>query len=391
MPGVLAGVLVVELSQQMAAPYICMLLATMGARVVKLEPPHLPTRVQGLFQPQHRALLDRGKESVDVDVTTGLGAEVVHRLAARADVWVEDLLPSAARKLQTDFSSLAAINPRLVYCAVPPFGEGGPLADVPADDVVVAAHSGIYGDQGGDGGPPVFVYLPLPSYGAAFTGCLAVTAALLAREATGQGQKVEVPLLNGAMAVQTGTFVLGPRVRPLGGGGGGSQGRNPVYRLYRCSDGTWFFLACGNSVFWNKLCIALGREELTADPRFLDAPWGIPPEHHGALTEVLQETFLKRPRAHWLQLLGHHDIPCAPVMSRGEFVHHPQVLHTRMVVDVADPLLGPTQQMGMPVLWHGEVVQDPAPAPRPDQHTRAVLHELGFTEAEVAALAVGQR
>lgn len=370
----LEGLLVVDLGKALAPRYAAMLLGDMGARVVHIERGEPPPA--GLWHPLLARLFDRGKESATLALDTPQGREALHGLLARADVLLHDLPQEQALALRLTGPSLAERFPFLIVCRIPSFPWGWPQAHQPADDGVVSAWTGIYGDQGGVGNPPAFVYLPLPSYGAALNGVIAVTAALLARRRSGRGQEVEVSLVDGSLALQTGTIVGGPQVRPMAGGRRSPQGVNPVYRLYEGSDGQWFFLACGNTTFWNKLCIALERPEWTADPLFAHAPWGLPLEAYDILTPLLADLFRQKPRQHWLDLLRRHDIPCAPVQRREDFLQHPQVAHNGIVVTLDDPLLGTTRQMGVPVSLSHTPGKVRGPAPLPGQHTPHILEEV---------------
>ena len=381
MTGILEGVTIIDFSREIAGPYACMLLRSMGARVIKVEPPGgSPERRDPRF-----FLWNRGKEAVTLDLERHEGQEVARKMAARADVVVADWLPARAHSMGLDYEAVSALNPRLIYCSIPPYPGDGPLRETPGDTYSVAASMGVMADQGA-GGPPVFVYLPVASYGAAFTACFAVSSALYVREMEGMGQKVEVSLLHGAVAMQAAQFVSGPGLRSRGGDlRQGIPVGIPVYRLFRAQEG-WFFLACGNNTFWNKLCIALGLEELVEDERFRDAPWGIPPEHYEALSDILEPIFLEKPAGYWIRFLTERDIPCASVQTREDFVHHTQVGVNRMMQAVQDPTLGMTSQPGMPVWMHGAPGEVPGGTSDPGEHTDSVLMEIGYSEAEIVAL-----
>ncbi|MDW8120263.1 MAG: CoA transferase [Chloroflexota bacterium] len=369
----LDGLLVVDMGKALAPRYTALLLGDMGARVVRLERGEPPPA--GLWHPFLARFFDRGKESALVDVHAPAGREVLYGVLGRADVLLHDLSLAEAEALGITGPALTQRFPYLVACRMPPFPWGWPQASQPADDAIVSAWTGIYGDQGGVESPPVCVFLPLPSYGAALQAAIAVTAALLVRQRCGRGQEVEVSLVDGALALQTGTIVAGPRIRPLAGGKRSPQGINPIYRLYAGSDGEWFFLACGNTTFWNKLCIALERMDWAANPALAHAPWGLPPDAYEPLTIALTDIFRQKPRAFWLDLLRRHDIPCAPALTREEFLEHPQVAHNGILLAVEDPLLGATRQMGVPVALSHTPGRVRGPAPLPGQHTAQVRAE----------------
>ncbi len=382
MTSVLDGLSLVDLSTGIAGPYASMLLAEMGADCIKVEPGE-GDQARGL---PGFAVWNRSKRGITADPATDGGREVIQRLAARADIIVESFTPGRARALGLDYDSLSAANPKLIYCAIPPFGEKGPLAEKPADEYVVAAFAGIMAGQGGLGWPPAYVTLPLASYGAAFLTAYGAAAALYTREADGAGQKVEVSLLAGALGMESASFLRSDTIQPIVSSRPMQQGGSPVYRLYECQD-DWMMLACGNQNFWNKLCIALDRFDLAADPRFENAPWAIPElESILALTELLAELFRQQPRAHWLQLLNEADVPCAPVNRREEFMEDAQLLHNRMMVDIDDPALGPTRQMGVAMTLTDNPGAIKGPAPRLGEHTSEVLDDLGYSADAIRRL-----
>jgi len=379
---VLDGLSLIDLSTGIAGPYAAMLLSEMGADCIKVEPRE-GDRARGL---PGFAVLNRSKRGITADLTTDSGREVVKRLVDRADIVVESYSPGQAYHLNLDHDSLAQSNPGLVYCAIPPFGEKGPLAEKPADEYVVAAFAGIMAGQGGYGWPPVYVTFPLAGYGAALMSAYGVAAALYVRETSGVGQKVEVSLLAGALGMDSAGFLRSEIIQPYTTGQPMQQGGAPVYRLYQCQD-DWLMLACGNQNFWNKLCIALDRLDLAADPRFENAPWAIAdPESILALVEIMTETFRQKPRAHWLQLLKEADVPCAAVNRCEEFMENAQVQHNHMVVDIDDPTLGTTRQMGIAMTLTDNPGAIKGPAPRLGEHTSQVLGELDYSDDDIQRL-----
>ena len=381
MSGALQDIRIVDLCRDLAGAYACVLLGDMGAEVIKVEPVDGdPTRSEPTFQ-----LWNRGRRSLALDLQKPEGRAIVERLVGQSDALVETFLASEACGLGLDYETLSALNPRLVYCAMPPFGESGPLADLPADDGVVNAYAGVYADQGGEDQPPMFVHLPIVSYGAAFMAAFAVSSALYTREMDGMGQKVEVAWYAGGVAMQSGSIVTGPNVTYWAKGVRSQQGANPVYRLYECED-DWIFIACGNATFWNKLCIALGIEYLVEDDRFENAPWNIPLEHRDSLSSLIEGRIRTKPRAHWLEHLGAHDVPCAPAETRERFAQHPQLEHNEMLVETDDPVLGRTQQMGVPVKLYETPGRVGAPAPRLGQDTGEIASSLGYSVQQVASL-----
>ncbi|MBI3953158.1 MAG: CoA transferase, partial [Chloroflexi bacterium] len=294
--------------------------------------------------------------------------------------------PGTMEGLGLGYEARARSNPRLVYCSLPPWGERGPLRDAPGSEALVAAYSGLLNGQAPARDGPGVEPLPMVSYGTALLAAYGVSAALYVREQhTGRGQRVLVPLLNGSLAMQSAASVWMQGIVRLGQQVRNPYGAIPVYRLYRCAD-DWVFLGCGNPQFWGKLCIALDRLDLMADPRFEGAPWGMKIEDFPALSAELEPIFRTRTAAEWLRFLEEHDIPCAPVQTREEFADDPQVRHSQMMVTVQDPDAGPVRMMGVPVKLRETPGAVAGPAPRAGQHTKEVLAEAGLTHQEVASL-----
>jgi crotonobetainyl-CoA:carnitine CoA-transferase CaiB-like acyl-CoA transferase len=355
----LDGVVVVEFSSNMAAAYAAMLLAEQGARVVKIEPPCGDT-ARGT---PHFQALNRSKRSIFLDFVTAAGKADAAKLIARADIVITGWTPSRARKIGLDKGAIAAINPRAVALELPPFGNRGPYADSEAGEELVAALGAISGTQWSRSGHPVALTFPAASYATAVMGATGAAAALFAR-GNGTGQAVEVSMLAGAFALQTGGIMRHEKMTSLYHGPQDPLGPIPCYRLFAGSDGRYIFIACGNTTFWNKFALAVERPDLVADPRFEGAPWGVPKENWRTLKEILEAIIVTRPRDEWLSILREADVPCAPVMTREEFMNHPQTRALEMRRELSDPTLGATVQPGIPInllATPGEII-GPAPA-----------------------------
>lgn len=369
----LDGVRVLDLSQGIAGPYAAMLLAEQGADVVKVEPPHGEhgRRIHGFH------VWNRSKRGIVADIEQEAGRGLVRQLVAASDVVVADYPPGQAGRLSLDYATLSRDHPGLVYCWLPPYGNAGPEAHRPPSNDLAAALGGLMAGQPGDHQGPVYLTLPLAAYGAAFLAAGAVAAALLVREKSGRGQQIEVSLLAGALAMETGTAVLPHHFGSLRADlVHSSLGPLPAYRLYRAPDG-WLFIACGHHMFFNRLCLALGRPDLVSDPRFENAPWGIAPqENRDALVEILSHIIASRPRDEWLRIFREHDVPCAPVEERSDFIDSELVRANDMRLELDDPELGPTVQMGLPIELEGTPGRVKGPAPLLGQHSEEVLAEF---------------
>jgi crotonobetainyl-CoA:carnitine CoA-transferase CaiB-like acyl-CoA transferase len=370
--GALDGITVLDGASYLAGPYGAMMLADLGASVIKVE---------SLEGDSFRELpgfygWNRGKRSVAVNLKEPAGREVLQRLVKTADVLIQNMRPGVAERLGMDSAALRALNPRLIYCAMTAFGPDGPYRDRPGYDPVLQAMGGVQHLQG-FGGPPQFVRVAVTDYYTAALGAQAVLAALFVRERTGRGQHVETSLLQGVLALQSGSVVDYPGKPTF-------LRETPTYRLYQAGDGRWFFLACGNQAFWAKLCKAVGRPEMTDDPRF--GSWLLRGDNRDALMPILEAAFATRSREEWLKILSEHDIPCAPVQSLQEFMRDPGVQHMKMTVQYEHPEVGALTLMGQPLRFSETQAPDAGPPPVLGQHTRAVLREVGYTDGDITDL-----
>jgi crotonobetainyl-CoA:carnitine CoA-transferase CaiB-like acyl-CoA transferase len=373
-PPPLDGVKVVDLTSYIAGSYGAMMLADLGASVIKIESPEGDSfrELPGFFG------WNRGKRGICANLKTTEGREIVEKLAAQSDVVMENMRPGVADRLGLGDAQLRKINPRLIYCSVTAFGSTGPYADKPGFDPLLQSLAGHMVIQGGTaGGPPQFIRIAINDYYAAALGAQGVLAALFTRERTGQGQRVETSLLHASLALQSGSVLDYPG-KPV------FARENPTYRLYETGDGEWFFLACGNQSFWGKLTKALGLDHLRDDARF--AGWLLRLEHSNELLPILMDTFKSKPRAAWLEIFAAHDIPAAPILPLTEFMKDPAVLHHGMIQEYDHPDVGSLKLMGQPIKLTPAATRDPGPPPALDQHTDEVLRELGYDVARIKDL-----
>jgi crotonobetainyl-CoA:carnitine CoA-transferase CaiB-like acyl-CoA transferase len=384
----LSGINVLEFHSNLASAYAAMLLAEQGAESVKLEPPGgAPERGTPHFH-----VLNRSKRSIFLDFETAQTRTVIDDLIARADVVITGFTPGRMHALGLDYETLRKKNPRVLALNLPPFGSKGPEAEFEANDDLVAARAGITGSQWARSGNPVALVFPAASYSAGVMGASAVTAALIAREHSGEGQALEVSMLAGALSLQTGGVLKHEKMTTMYHGAQDPLGPIPCYRLFEAADHQYLFIACGNATFWGKFVIAIERPELVSDPRFENAPWGIPSEHWQTLKDILEPVIRTKPRAEWLRILREADVPCAPVMTRQEFIEYPQVAAIGMRQQIDDPMLGRTIQLGVPIGLADTPGEVTGPAPRTDHGAdpRAVFENRRPRVAAGGAIANGK-
>jgi crotonobetainyl-CoA:carnitine CoA-transferase CaiB-like acyl-CoA transferase len=368
----LQGIRVVDLTSYIAGSYGAMMLADLGAAVVKVEALEGDSfrELPGFFG------WNRGKRSIALNLKTPEGRQIVERLARDGDVVMENWRPGVADRLGVGHAHLMALNPRLIYCSVTAFGSTGPYVERPGFDPLLQALGGLMTLQG-FGGPPQYLRTAPTDYYTAALGAQAVLAALFARERTGRGQRIETSLLRGVLALQSG-IAIDYEAKPT------LIRENPTYRLYKGSDGGWFFVACGNQSFWVKLCRALGMEEFSDDPRF--GSWLLRLQNNQALLPIIEKRFGEKTRDEWLAVLAAHDIPAAPVKTVQEFMDDPAVQHHDMVHEYEHPEVGRLRVMGQPLVFTDTPTQDPGPPPTLGQHTDEVLREAGYDDAGIVEL-----
>jgi crotonobetainyl-CoA:carnitine CoA-transferase CaiB-like acyl-CoA transferase len=372
----LEDIRVLDAASMMAGPYGATLLADLGADVIKLEPPNGDeTRRIGPRNETDSGVfvgINRNKRSIAVDLRTEEGREVLGALVDWADVLVENLRPRAKARLGLDWETLHARNPRLVSVGVSTFGADGPYAGRPGIDPVAQAVSGLLNVTGPAGGDPVKAGPPVAD---AMASVLVAYGALWARQRTGEGQRVDVSLIDGLIHLQapyTGQYFLLGRQQPRLGN---SIDWYAPYNAYRCADGRFVHLACYNDKFFANLCAALGRPELASDERFRGNAERL--AHREELDELISGWLAERPRDAALEVLWSHDVIVGPVNDYAEVFADPQVRHNEMVVET-DHASGPLRVTGVPVKLSATPGAVRRPPPGLGEHTAEVLAELGL-------------
>jgi CoA:oxalate CoA-transferase len=378
-PGPLAGTFVLDLTRVLAGPYCTMVLADLGARVVKVEVPERgdDARQIGPFVGGVSAYflsLNRGKESIALDLRDAADRAVFERLLARADVLVENFRPGVMERLGLGFADLHARLPRLVVASTSGFGQTGPYAQRPAYDVVVQGMGGIMSLTGQPGGPPTRVGTSTGDITAGLFTAVGILAALCERAHSGLGRHVDVAMLDCQVATLENAIARYVATGSVPGPLGSRHPSIAPFQAFATRDGH-VIVAAGNDALFGKLADALGRPELARDPRFRSNDDRT--RHVADLVSELELAFAARTTAEWLAALEARGIPCGPLNDVAQVLADPQVRARNMVVTVDDPDAGRLSLAGNPVKLSG--VADPAtrgPAPRLDEHRAALLAEL---------------
>ncbi|MEP7031182.1 MAG: CoA transferase [Pseudolabrys sp.] len=386
--GPLAGLKVIDLTHVMAGPTCTLMLADMGAEVIKVEkipqgddtrqnPPNIGDQTAAFL------MMNRNKRGIALDLKKLGGAKVMNRLLERADVLVENFGPGVMERLGFGYEDLRRKFPALIYCSLSGFGRTGPYKDRRGFDLVAQAMSGIMSFTGeGPGRPPVKCGAPLSDITAGILAAMGILAAYAHRLKTGEGQWVETSLYEAAL-VQTywqSAIALATGVAPAAMGSG--HPLNAPYQAYETADG-WIVVGGANQKNWQRIAEAIGAPELAGDPRFSNA--GSRVANLAELNAELAPRFRKQTSAHWLSVLERQGVPCGPVRDTLEALSDPQTLARDMVVEVPHSTLGTVRTLGAPVKFSRTAAKIKRGAPVYGEHSREILSEYGFSNDEITA------
>jgi len=395
----LEGVRVVDLSRALAGPYCTMMLGDLGADVIKIERPGRGDESRGWGPPfvgepygpypgesAYFIAVNRNKRSVTVNLKSAEGKRIVRRLAGIADLLVENFRTGVLDRMGLGYQDLQTVNPRLVYCSISGYGRTGPYAGYPGYDFIIQAEGGLMGITGPEEGPPYRVGVPIIDITAGMFAASASLAALRARDLTGEGQLVDVSLLDTSAALLTNVasnYLVGQQPpRRLGN----AHPNIAPYEAFRAKD-RWFALAAANDGQWAILCDVIERLDLKGDPRFASNDARV--ANRRQLLEVLGEVFLQHEVEHWLGRLRDSGLPCGPINDVAGVFGHPQAEARAMRLSAIHPTAGTVTMPGFPY----DLSKTPAgvhrASPLLGEHTGEVLGELlGYSAVEVADLEV---
>lgn len=376
----------IDLSRVLAGPFCTMMLGDLGADVIKVEAPGGGDETRSWGPPYvgdlsaYYLTVNRNKRAITLDLKSEEGQEILHRFVKRADVVVENWRPGKAAQLGASYEQLRHIHPGLVYCSISGFGQDGPYRDLPGYDFLIQAMGGLMSITGEKGGEPMKVGVAVADL---FTGIFAlgsILAALRVKEQTGEGQRIDISLLDSQVAMLANVamnYLIGGKVPERQG----NRHANIVpYQTFRAQDES-FVVAVGNDGQFRRLCEALGHPEWAHDSRFVTNPERV--KHRDELVPLLSAVFRTKVRAHWLNILSRSGIPCGPINSVEQVFRDPHVLYRQMLVQMPHPDVGDLSLVGSPLKLSRTPVSLKRHPPSIGEHTDELLKEVGFTEGKI--------
>jgi crotonobetainyl-CoA:carnitine CoA-transferase CaiB-like acyl-CoA transferase len=382
----LDGITVLDLTRVLSGPYCTMLLADMGARVIKIEQPGKGDDTRAWGPPflegesAYFLSINRNKESVTVDFKHPDGRRLLEQLIAKSDVVVENFRPGTLAKLGLDYSTLAPRHPRLIYCSISGFGQTGPRVKEAGYDAVMQGEGGLMSITGDPAGPGFRLGVAIADVTSGMFAAYGVAMALFARERTGRGQEVDLAMLDTVAALltyQAGNYFASGKVPARLGN------RHPSivpYETFSASDGD-FVLAVGNDDQWRRFCAVAGLPE---DPRFATNRQRV--TNYDAVRPFIADRLRTQPRQHWIDRLNVAGVPCGSVRNLQELFADPQIQARQMVAEIEHATIGALRVLGVPVKLSDTPGAVRTPPPRLGEHTDAVLHDFGFSDDAIADL-----
>lgn len=377
MPTPLEGIKVLDLSRLAPGPYCSLLLADLGADVIKVEEPVTGDYMRSMFSPvkEQSAFfisLNRNKRSITVNLKAEDGIEIIKTLSRQCDVLLEGFRPGVMDRLGLGYEEMIKINPRLVYCSLSGYGQNGPYRNLSGHDLNYIAMGGLLGLTGMENGPPVVPGIPLSDLMGGMMAALGILAALNTRSRTGSGQMVDVAMMDTVVSLM-GMYVTQGFAKKQFPERGKEilTGMLPRYNVYETKDGRYMALGALEEKFWKGFCKAVGREDLSEVRADTDL-------EKRAVIEEIKKIFIEKNQDQWIAFFENHDVCCVAVYDLSQMANDQQVLAREMVMDTVHPKEGPLKQVGIPIKFSETPGEIRLQSPAVGEHTEEILVELGF-------------
>lgn len=385
-PYPLSGVRVLEMAQIMAGPTCGLMLADLGADVIKIE--KLPqgddsriyTGASSSALPAPFVMLNRNKRGLAINLKTSAGKEIIRRMATSSDVFLENYRKGTMDKFGLGWADLSALNSRLIYCSISGYGRTGPYADKGGFDLIAQAYSGLLSVTGEKGGPPVKPGNSVADINSGVLAVVGILSALLHRANSGKGQFVETSLIEASMQQMYWFAAMYFQTGKSMGASGSAHPLTAPYQAFRTQD-SWLVLGGANQANWERIADLLGHPEWKEDPRFVTN--AARKQHEDELVEAISAELQKAATDEWIARFDAAGIPAGPVNNIGQALDHPQTRAREMVVEVEHPTAGKGKALALPIKFSETPAKVRRPAPLLGENTREILREFGYRDGEI--------